>query len=53
MLNELKHMEPYHSYCDHCPALYRPVVERQGYTYYEDSSNCHNASCTVTIAVKK
>ena len=53
MLNELKHIEPYHSYCEHCQALYRPVVERLGYTYREDTSDCHNASCTVTIAVKK
>jgi len=52
MLNELKHMVPYHSYCDHCPALYRPIVERQGYSYVEDLSNCSKASCTVTIKVK-
>jgi hypothetical protein len=53
MLNELTFMEPYHSYCDHCPALYRPIIERQGYTYDEDSTNCYRASCTVKIAIKK
>ena len=52
MLNEMKHMEPYHSYCDHCQALYRPIIEQNGYSYHEDISNCHNASCTITIAVK-
>jgi hypothetical protein len=52
MLNELKHMEPYHSYCDHCPALYRPIIEQRGYKYDEDLSNCHKASCTITITVK-
>jgi hypothetical protein len=53
MLNELKHIEPHHSYCDHCSALYRPVIERNGYTYKEDVSNCHNASCCVTISLNK
>jgi hypothetical protein len=53
MLNELKYLEPYHSYCSHCSALYRPVIERLGYKYDEDSSNCNKASCTVTIAIKQ
>jgi hypothetical protein len=53
MLNELTYMEPYHSYCDHCPALYRPIIERVGYKYDEDLSNCHNASCTVKISIKQ
>ena len=52
MLNELTYMEPYHSYCDHCPALYRPVIELQGYTYDEDLSDCQKASCTITITVE-
>jgi hypothetical protein len=52
MLNELTYMEPYHSYCDHCPALYRPIVERVGYRYDEDLSNCKNATCTVKISIK-
>ena len=52
ILNELTYMEPYHSYCDHCPALYRPIIERVGYKYDEDLSNCQNASCTVKISIK-
>ena len=52
MLNELKYMEPYHSYCDHCPALYRPILEQHGYKYVEDSSNCDKARCSVEIAIK-
>jgi len=52
MLNELTYMEPYHSYCDHCPALYRPVIEQIGYKYVEDSSNCDKASCSVEITIK-
>jgi hypothetical protein len=53
MLNELNHIEPHHSYCDHCSALYRPVIERYGYAYKEDASNCHNATCSVTISLNK
>ncbi len=52
MLNELTFMEPYHSYCKHCPALYRPILEQHGYTYDDDLSNCDKASCSVTISVK-
>jgi hypothetical protein len=52
MLNELTYMEPYHSYCDHCPALYRPIIERVGYKYDEDLSNCQNATCKVKISIK-
>jgi hypothetical protein len=53
MLNELKHMEPYHAYCDHCPALYSPIVERMGYKYKEDLSRCSEATCWMTISIKK
>ncbi|MDC7217559.1 MAG: hypothetical protein PQJ28_00905, partial [Spirochaetales bacterium] len=48
MLLELKHMTPYHSYCDHCPALYKPIAEGQGYTYTSEI-DCDNASCKITI----
>ncbi len=51
MLNELKHTKPFHSYCDHCQALYRPVIERHGYRYTEDTANCHKASCSITISI--
>ncbi len=48
MLLQLKHMTPYHSYCDHCDALYKPVVERLGYQY-ESKIDCDNASCSIII----
>ena len=48
MLLELKHMSPYHSYCDHCPALYRPIVEKFGYIYIHEN-DCHNATSNITI----
>jgi hypothetical protein len=52
MLNELTYMEPYHAYCDHCPALYRSILEQQGYRYDEDLSNCDKAKCFMKISVK-
>lgn len=48
MLMELKYMIPYPSYCDHCEALYRPVIERAGFRY-EAVIDCDNASCSLTI----
>lgn len=48
MLMQLKHMAPYHSYCDHCPALYKPVAEKYGFKY-DTGIDCDNASCWMTI----
>ena len=48
MLLDLKHIKPYHAYCDHCAALYRPVVEKYGYTYHEEIDAEH-ASCSIII----
>jgi len=52
MLNEFTHMEPYHAYCEHCPALYKPILERQGYKYVDDLSNCDKASCSLKVSIK-
>lgn len=49
MLNELKHMEPYESYCEHCPALYGPIIERNGYKFEYDLSICHKANCFLAV----
>ena len=51
MLMELKHMEPYHSYCDHCPALYRPIAEKAGFVY-ETEIDCDHAKCKLVIKRK-
>jgi len=51
MLLDLKHIEPYHAYCDHCAALYKPVVEKYGYRYQEEIDACH-ASCQIIISKK-
>ena len=48
MLLNLKHMDPYHSYCDHCTALYKPVAEKMGFKYSSEI-DCDNASCSITI----
>ena len=53
LLLQLKHMERYHAYCEHCPALYKPVVEKHGYQYDSDLSHCDKASCTIEIKVRK
>ena len=52
MLLQLKHMTPYHSYCDHCPALYKPIAEGLGYIYTSEI-DCDNASCKLTIKQAK
>lgn len=53
MLNEIKHLEPYPSYCEHCPALYAPIVERSGYKFEYDLSLCHKANCYLRIKIDK
>jgi len=52
MLLDLKHIEPYHAYCDHCVALYKPVVEKYGYAYHEEI-NAEQASCYIIIKNKE
>ena len=45
MLNELKHVEPYHNYCEHCNVIYARVLEKYGITYERDASECDKARC--------
>ena len=45
MLNELRHVEPYHNYCEHCNVIYARVLEKYGITYERDSSESDNARC--------
>lgn len=53
LLLSLEYMEPHHAYCDHCVALYRPVLERFGYQYEKDISESNKASCSGFITIKK
>lgn len=52
MLLDLKHMSPHRGYCDHCVALYRPVVERHGYSY-EEQVESDKAKCSIVIKKNK
>lgn len=45
MLNDLKHVEPYHNYCDHCNVIYSRVLEKYGIEYIRDNSMIENAEC--------
>lgn len=48
-LLELKHLDPYPDYCQHCDTLYRRVLEPLGYTYSVDLSRCHEAACSLVV----
>ncbi len=50
MLNEVKYIEPYRDYCEHCDILYRRVLEPLGYRYTIDLSRCENAQCTIKVS---
>ncbi|NLD87741.1 MAG: hypothetical protein GX633_05735, partial [Clostridiales bacterium] len=46
MLNDLKHIEPYHDYCGHCKVIYQRVLEKYGVVFEMDHSGIENAECT-------
>ena len=48
-LLELKHMEPYGDYCEHCDVLYRRVLEPLGFKYDLDTSQTDQARCSLRI----
>ena len=52
-LREMKHMEPYPDYCQHCDVLYRRVLEPLGYSYSLDLSTCKEARCSLVVLDKK
>ena len=45
MLNDLKHVEPYHNYCEHCNVIYQRVLEKYDVCYERDNSRIDNAEC--------
>lgn len=45
MLNDLKHVEPYYDYCEHCNVIYARVLEKYGVEYLRDDSAKANAEC--------
>ena len=46
ILNELKHIEPYHNYCEHCKVIYSRVLEKYGMVYERDHSEIDKARCS-------
>ncbi len=46
MLNSLKHVEPYHNYCEHCRVIYSRVLDKYGIVYERDHSEIANARCS-------
>ena len=51
-LLELKHIEPYRDYCEHCDVLYRRVLEPLGFRYDLDTSQTDQARCSLRIRPK-
>ena len=52
MLNELKHVEPYHNYCEHCNVIYQRVLEKYDVCYERDNSRIANAECFCVLYEK-
>ena len=51
-LNELRHVQAYENYCEHCDVLYRRVLEPLGLKYDIDLSTCKEARCKLTVKRK-
>ena len=52
-LIDMKHMEPYPYYCEHCDTLYRRVLEPHGFEYDIDLSRCKTAACQIAVREKR
>ena len=52
MLNSLSHIEPYHSYCEHCNVIYHPALLEYGLDRHRDNSLVANAECKSIIFKK-
>ena len=52
MLNSLEHIEPYHSYCEHCNVIYPPALLEYGLDRHRDNSLVENAECKSIIFEK-
>ena len=46
MLNSLKHIEPYHNYCEHCNVIYSRILKDYDIEYEMDHSMIDKAMCT-------
>lgn len=52
MLNELKHVEPYYDYCEHCNVIYQRVLDKYDMVLEVDMSNVDKAQCTSLLYKK-
>lgn len=52
MLNELRHIEPYHDYCEHCKVIYQRQLEKYGVVYERDHSGVDHAECKSLLYMK-
>lgn len=52
MLNDLKHIEPYYDYCEHCKVIYSRVLEKYGVVYERDHSKINSAQCSSILYEK-
>lgn len=48
-LLKFEQIKPYEHYCDHCDVLYRRVLEKLGYKYEYDMSQCDKAKCALKV----
>ncbi len=51
-LLEMKELEPYQDYCQHCDVLYRRVLEPLGYSCQVDLSHCKQARCSLLVSIQ-
>ena len=52
MLNDLKHIEPYHDYCEHCNVIYQRVLKNYDMEMIRDHSKISNAECRSIVCEK-
>ena len=52
-LLEFEQITPYWDYCGHCDLLYRRVLEKHGFIYEYDQSQCDRAACKLTVSTPK
>lgn len=43
------HVKPYEHYCEHCPALYNPVIEKYGFDVDYYIINCDKGECRIHV----
>jgi len=46
------HVEPYYDYCGHCPALYKPIIEKYGFEVNYYIINPNKAECRMHVNKK-